>query len=76
MPDPVLISMLARQDSLFENINSKNMELNSERKALSCFPFFFPLKMDINISGACNLYVFIYETKSIQRRGHIPSDAT
>ena len=31
------------------------MELNSERKAWSCFPFFFPLKMDINISGACNL---------------------
>ena len=54
MPDPVSISMLARQNSLFENVNSKNIELNSERKVLSSFPF-FPLKMDINISGACNL---------------------
>ena len=55
MPDPVSISMLTQQDSLFENINSKNIELNSERKGLSSFPFFFPLKMNINISGACNL---------------------
>ena len=54
MPDPVSISILARQDSLLENINSKNIALNSERKVLSSFPF-FPLKMDINISGACNL---------------------